>query len=164
MILSKNIINLKKEIKSLTNNKISNLNINNQNENNSELANFGKNISLNKQKETENKNGEKQKVSTETNTDTTLVKKYKNRNNIYTNEKHPESENNESKFGLYDPYYIYEGIELQGNIPEISINTIFLGEIYNSHHQSQNNNGNQNNSSNSTRANSRTRFEIIISI
>ncbi len=124
MILSKNIINLKKEIKSLTNNKISNLNINNQNENNSELANFGKNISLNKQKETENKNGEKQKVSTETNTDTTLVKKYKNRNNIYTNEKHPESENNDSKFGLYDPYYIYEGIDLQGDIPEISINQI----------------------------------------
>ena len=124
MILSKNIINLKKEIKSLTNNKISNLNINNQNENNSELANFGKNISLNKQKETENKNGEKQKVSTETNTDTTLVKKYKNRNNIYTNEKHPESENNDSKFGLYDPYYIYEGIDLQSDIPEISINQI----------------------------------------
>ena len=124
MILSKNIINLKKEIKSLTNNKISNLNINNQNENNSELANFGKNISLNKQKETENKNGEKQKVSTETNTYTTLVKKYKNRNNIYTNEKHPESENNDSKFGLYDPYYIYEGIDLQSDIPEISINQI----------------------------------------
>ena len=86
-----------------------------RNENNSELDEYQKNnnnLTLeNLNIPIKNKKKSIQLISVETNTDSTLIEKYKPLMDI-------KEENNDLQNRLYQPYYIYEGIDLQSEEKE----------------------------------------------
>lgn len=86
-----------------------------RNENNSELNYYQKNnnnLTLeNLNMPAKNKKKSIQLISVETNTDSTLIEKYKPLMDI-------KEENNDLQNQLYQPYYIYEGIDLQSEEKE----------------------------------------------